>query len=60
MDIEFGGGRRAGHTPVERLVNRLHHEHEEEMCREFGSGGTTREQRKTKWLPMNEETVPLG
>lgn len=59
MDKEFGGGVRAGNTAIELMVNRLHHEQNEEMCREFGTGGTTLEQRKVMHGPMSGP-LPLG
>jgi hypothetical protein len=50
MDIEFGTGGvgtvRRNDTEVGREINRLHFEQGEEMCREFGTGGTTLQQRR--------------
>lgn len=54
MDQEFGGGIRSGNTRHERHINRLHFEHGEEMCRELGDGGTTREQRAARHQPMTD------
>jgi len=59
MDMEFGGGVRRGNTDVERITNRLKHELNEDMCREFGTGGTTLEQRESRYQPMSGP-IPLG
>lgn len=56
MDLEFGGGGYSSSqpdTPIGRQVNRALFEHGEERCREFGTGGTTRAQRKARFGPMD-------
>ena len=52
MSLEFGGGPHPN-TPIGRRVNRNLFEHGEERCREFGTGGTTRAQRKARFGPMD-------
>jgi hypothetical protein len=52
MNQEYGRGKPRGDTRKERVVNFLHHQFNEEMCDEFGTGRTTYEQRKAAQGPM--------
>jgi len=62
MDQEFGTGGNSvrSDTPEGRIINRLHFEQGEEMCAEFGTGGTTREQRKARCGPMSDPMPGAG
>ena len=42
------------------MINRLHFELGEEMCAEFGTGGTTREQRKARHGEMSDPLPGAG
>jgi len=52
MDFEFGRGVPHGNTRRDRVKNFFHLQHTEEMCREFGTAGTSYEQRKKMNGPM--------
>lgn len=51
-DLEFGGGKREGKDARERMINLFHHLKNEEICSEFGTHGTTIEQRMQRFGPM--------
>ena len=59
MNQEFGRGTPRGDTRKDRVVNFLHHQFNEEMCEEFGTHGTTYEQRKASNgpMPQGEELI---
>lgn len=59
MNQEYGRGEPSGDSRIDRVTNFLHHQQNEEMCNEFGTGGTTYNQRKKSQgpMPQGEELI---